>query len=49
MYTLEFTKEEIKVLLTALRCYDLEVDNEDTDEHPVFVSLKKKITWDLIK
>lgn len=49
MYTLEFTKEEVKVLLMALKCYDFEIDNEDDDDHPVFMALRKKITWDLIK
>lgn len=49
MYTFEFTKEEVKVLLMALRCYDLEIDHEDDDNHPVFMALRKKIRWDLIK
>lgn len=49
MTTLKFTNTELEIIFTALRCYDLEIDHEDDDNHPIFKALQERVRKEFYK
>lgn len=37
-----FTPEEIALLSYALYCYEVEIANEEEDDYPIFLKLRKE-------